>query len=1215
MSEPVEIEFLLKNRTKSGMAEVESGLDSVQQDASKTQAVIATLREEMQRLQQQVASMPTLDQSNNIAMIEALQAKIEELESDLARISKTAKSASTSTKNTTLVPKDAAKAQSTFNGLNMSIQQIAREMPSLAMGPQMFFLAISNNLPIFADQVKYARMEYEALTQAGQKATPVWKQILKSLFSWQTALATGIMLLVMYGKEIGNWISGLFGATDAVEQNREALERRLEVEKQANAEALKTQFNIRATMAAIERFNGTKDEERRKVEELNTKYGETFGYYDTLSEWYDTLKSKAEEYVRVMFMQAKAQSLISAAVKADEKVKEIEAVGPEEYRPFFGKGGKLSMFFGGSRFNQYGSDAAEIEYRKAIDEQKKIRDEALADAEFYQNSIQRIQEESGINHVVEGSVKDLENTIALKRKALKDITNKSDYEAALAEIKVYEDKLEAITGGKKKTGKTGDSDKSKAQSLEKLSDMELAARQRVEEQVVELMKEGYDKQRAEAELNFRKEKQRIDKEEQERLALYDKLKASGAKVSPADRLTITAQAATQRVQAAQLLDNQLAEIDKKEEEDNRKKLEKLLGQYQDYAAQREAIERKYNEDIAALRSQLGGGSDEQINRAIQVAEVSKQKDLSRVDAAEASEAFKDNDFLKRLFGDYSSMSFKALQDLIAQARQLREYLSGNGSAEGITFISPEDLANIEKSPADLDKLRKALDKLLKAGSGSSSNKWEGIFKTFEKGLAKLKGAKDFNDISDAIGSISGAASSAAGELSDMFEAMGDTQTADAIGGVQQVLGAVSNIGQGFAKGGIIGGVGAAIGEAANFIGQAFAAEARHQEALKEIERAKLDFQRQYNLALLEQNLLLEKATSVFGERQVEKAINAIDVFRQAYAQLKQEMAGSAAKGAEYAAMAGSAIDRFFYHGRLSKAAEAFRQGLGGLWDAQIVTGHKKTGLFGWGKGKDLYSSILEVYPELIDANGELDTTMLQTILDTRKMSDETRSYLENLIELKDVMDDAEEALENYLQQTFGPLGDGILDSITTALTEGGSALENFAGEAASVLENLGEQIAYSLFFADKFDKLESQLKNVYGGEGSPEDIANEAMEVIGNFYDGIGADMNLAQAWLEAWREKAEEMGFDLWQGTGASQSGRAGAVTTVTQEAFSRVEGLVTSIQIHAANIDYASEEEIVPALGQALDELHHINLNTGALPLILSLLTEIKRDGLKVN
>lgn len=1212
MSEPVEIEFLLKNRTKSGMAEMETGLDSMQQDASNTQAVIATLREEMQRLQQQVAAMPALDQSENIAMIEALQAKIEELESDLARISKTAKSASASAKNTTLVPKDAAKAQSTFSGLNMSIQQIAREMPSLAMGPQMFFLAISNNLPIFADQVKYARMEYEALTQAGQKATPVWKQILKSLFSWQSALSVGIMLLVMYGKEIGNWISGLFGATDAVEQNREALERRLEVEKQANAEALKTQFNIRTTMAAIERFNGTKDEERRKIEELNTKYGETFGYYDTLSEWYDTLKAKAEEYVRVMFMQAKAQSLISAAVKADEKVKEIEAFGPEEYRPFFGKGGKLSMFFGGSRFNQYGSDAAEIEYRKALDEQKKIRDEALADAEFYQNSIQRIQEENGINHVVEGSVKDLENTIALKRKALKDLTNKADYDAALAEIKAYEDKLEAITGGKKKTGKTGDSDESKTQSLEKLSDMELAARQRVEEQVVELMKDGYDKQRAEAELNFRKEKQRIEKEEQERLALYDKLKKSGAKVSPGDRMTITAQAATQRVQAAQLLDNQLAEINKKEEEENRKKLEKLLGQYQDYAAQREAIERKYNKDISALRSQLGGGYDEQINRAIQVAEATKQKDLSKVDAAEASEAFKDNDFLKRLFGDYSSMSFSSLQNLISQAKQLRDYLSGNGTAKGITFISPEDLSNIEKSPADLDRLRKALDKLLKAGSGSSSNKWEGIFRTFESGLAKLKGAKDFEDISDAMGSIGEAATSATGEIAKMFEEMGDTQTAEAVSGAQQVLGAVSNIGQGFAKGGIVGGIAAAVGEAANFIGQAFAAEARHQEALKEIERAKLDFQRQYNLALIEQNLLLQEATNVFGERQIEKAMNAIEVYRKALSDLKQELAGSAVRGLEYALISGTWYDRLF-GGVFTQAKNAYKKGLGGLWEAQIVTGHEKTGLFGWGKGRDVYSSILSVYPELIDANGELDTAMLQTILDTRKMSDDTRKYLENLIDLKDAMDEAEEALEDYLQQTFGSLGDGILDSITTALAEGGSALENFADEAASVLENLGEQIAYSLFFADKFDDLESQLKDVYGGEGSPEDIANEAMEVIGDFYDGIGSDMSAAQAWLEAWREKAEEMGFDLWQG-GTSQSGKAGAFTTMTQDQGTKLEGLFTSGQIHWASID-EKMDNAVSGLGGCLDVLGRIAANTNALPLMLALLQSVQRDGLKMK
>ena len=99
----------------------------------------------------------------------------------------------------------------------MSIQQIAREMPSLAMGPQMFFLAISNNLPIFADEVKRARVEYDNLVKSGEKGVPVWKQILSSLFSWQTALTTGIMLLVMYGDELVGWVKGLFSAKDGVD--------------------------------------------------------------------------------------------------------------------------------------------------------------------------------------------------------------------------------------------------------------------------------------------------------------------------------------------------------------------------------------------------------------------------------------------------------------------------------------------------------------------------------------------------------------------------------------------------------------------------------------------------------------------------------------------------------------------------------------------------------------------------------------------------------------------------------------------------------------------------------------------------------------------------------------------------------------------------------------------------------------------------------------
>lgn len=102
-----------------------------------------------------------------------------------------------------------------WNGLQVQIQQVARELPSLTMGANMFFLAISNNLPMLADEIKKARIEYAAARAEGQKATPVWKQLLSGIFSWQTALVVGITLLSAYGKEIISWVGSLFKAKDA----------------------------------------------------------------------------------------------------------------------------------------------------------------------------------------------------------------------------------------------------------------------------------------------------------------------------------------------------------------------------------------------------------------------------------------------------------------------------------------------------------------------------------------------------------------------------------------------------------------------------------------------------------------------------------------------------------------------------------------------------------------------------------------------------------------------------------------------------------------------------------------------------------------------------------------------------------------------------------------------------------------------------------------
>lgn len=1175
-----------------------------------------------------------------------------------------------------------------------------------------------------------------------------------------TAAASALMATLTLG--LSAVITGLIVLWDRYSDSQEAAaakaKERVEIEKEGRAQMIKTRFEIDSTLKSLKEFNGTKEQEKAKVEELNRKYGESFGYYNTIAEWYDVLLQKGEAYIQMLFLQAKVQALINKATEADEQVNTLQATPADKVKGATGGFGRWMAKVGGAQMGILPSEM-DREVDKSNEEVKarlvqaarEQRDAYLDEAKKLAEDIADLGKESGL-------------------------------------------------GGFIAPPKDGSGDVSKL--TQNLVDYETKARRRIEDTRISLMKEGFEKERAEAQNAFEQEKARIAKEEQERLQLYERLRKAGGKVTPGQKSTILAQAAAQRVQAARKLDHTLAEIDKKEEKADADHLENLLKTYKDYAAEREDAERKHDKAIAALRSHLSderlaalgkqmtdrfvgnvdllarpminaarlaekgwqdagegiatvfssqfgiddaagrrheilitpilpngdvlseeelnayideslngaedilkadtlglviavdvdpdgtagealhllqekyyalkqdtegnAASDARIRRALKVAEDTKNRELAdlsgllakyrdfeaqraeirrqgnediaaleeqrteanseqidraiavarqkieegirSVNDAEAASVSKDNGFLKQLFGDYSSMSFDKLRDLIAQAKQLQAYLNGKGSAEGITFISAAELKNIEKSPAELDKLRKALDKLLQTGKKGGTNKWENIFKTFEKGLAELKGANGIKDISGAIGTIGGAAADAAGELAAMFDQMGDTQTADAISGVQQVMSAVSNIGQGFAKGGLIGGIGAAIGEAANFIGQAFAAEARHREALKEIERAKLDFQRQYNLALLEQNLLLKEASNVFGERQIMKAANAMQVYKEALSQFEAEMKGSAPKMNWIERVTGDA------YGTYAARMAQYQEGIYGLASAQIVTGHKKTGLFGWGKGKDVYSSILAVFPELIDANGNLDTAMLQTILDTQKMSDETRKYLENLIELKDAMDEAEQALKDYLSETFGSLGDSVLDRVRDMAKGVTGVYDDMCDDIAAKLEELADQVVYSLFFADKFDKLQDDLKSIYSSGKSEEDIAYDVMDLLDDFYSGIGSNMDAAEAWMAEFAKRAEEMGYELWKPDGTTQSGRAGAFTAMTQDQGTKLEGLMTSLQMHGASVD-DKMDNIAEGLGASLDALNRIAKNTDALPLMLALWQAIKRDGLKVK
>ena len=698
----------------------------------------------------------------------------------------------------------------------------------------------------------------------------------------------------------------------------------------------------------------------------------------------------------------------------------------------------------------------------------------------------------------------------------------------------------------------------------------------IQQQQIDLKEEGSEKQLAQIRLNYDKRYQEIQKEERELLQkLQDEERKQWEKDNPDFKKknlqftsTITSLTPEQRAQ----FDKEYSLAYQKQEKDTQALLDKLLEKYRDYDAQRIAIEKQGNEEIAYLQSKRADANAEEIDRAIKVAQDKIKEGIQQINDTQAEAATKDNDFFKLLFGDVSSMSFGALQNLISQAKQLREYLSGNGDSKGITFISPEQLNAIGKSPAELDKLKKALDKLLGTNKEGNNNKWEGIFTTFKKGFAELKGAKGFKEISGAIGTISGAADEAAGELANMFDQMGNTEVADALSGMQQVMSAVSNIGQGFAKGGPLGGIGAAIGEAANFIGQAFAANARHKAALKEIMNGAIAQQREYNLLLMQQNLEYEKATTIFGVDAYSKATNAVKVMKEAVADLKEELAGTTE---QKKSQSKDALFKKFF-GVPNPQAE-LKKAYAGLANIEIKTGHKKTGLFGWGKGKDIYSSILDVYPQLVDANGKFDKSLAETIINTRTMSDESKAALQNMIDLAQQAEEAYNQLNDYFTDIFGELGESMTDALVDAFKNGTDAAKAFTDSVSDMLETLAKQMVYSVTLAPLMEKAQKEMMDVMQNTGlSDEQKFNKWTGILNSLVDDAVNQQGLANRLLEEYQQTAKDKGFDIFNpDSSTSQSATRGEYQTLSEDTGKALEGRATALQMSNEEIKKQAIEQ----------------------------------------
>lgn len=320
--QPVEIEFLIKNGTKATLEQITNDLNKVGRDGSHSIGATSTAFEDAQRqalvlcnlmgqLEGKIKELQTtpnnIDQSENIAQIDLLQKKVEELKLHIKQLEEVSE-------GTQVVPPSMPIAKRQFDGLHFSIQQMAREMPTLAMGPQMFFLAISNNLPIFSDELARARREYAELIKTGQKGTPVWKQVVKSLLSWQTAMTTGIMLLVMYGNEIVKSISDITGWGAAARKKREATEELIQAEKKMVDQAANAVTEITILSRAWHNLGTDMSAKKDFIAENASAFNKLGVSINNVTEAENLLVANKQAFIDAQF--AKAESVVLAEVAA-----------------------------------------------------------------------------------------------------------------------------------------------------------------------------------------------------------------------------------------------------------------------------------------------------------------------------------------------------------------------------------------------------------------------------------------------------------------------------------------------------------------------------------------------------------------------------------------------------------------------------------------------------------------------------------------------------------------------------------------------------------------------------------------------------------------------------------------------------------------------------------------------------------------------------------
>lgn len=583
---------------------------------------------------------------------------------------------------------------SSWNGLQMQVQQIARELPNAALGLNMFIIAISNNLPMLIDEIKRTSDEVQRLRMEGQKTVSVWKQLMGAVFSWQTAVVVGITILTAYRNEISDWVASLFRGKKALDGIISVQDKLRIAQKGAIRDTIEERIKLELLYKAATDNKKAMEERIVAANELKSTFPKLFDNYTKEQ----IMTGNAKDAYRLLTAQiiatAKAKRVMNEVTKAATNYEETEF----------------------KRLNQvYTVEKARAEYQKFVDTGLS-RTEAGIDAkkklEAEEATLKALKEQS-IQY--KNQMNDLEKLVDVKALVNDPGKNNKAYDDEKKKVEEYAEYIKKIT-----------------EDLSK-SKIELIADGR-EREIAEISKEYYDrikeiKGRTDEEIELRKNLETLKgKAIAEINDKYDKELLEIEKTN---------------------LENRLASIgeNSNEELDKRLNLQIQLNNMMRDAEIKDA--EKNGEDVVAIRMKYMQRENSLIMRNLQERIGLIEANTDKVVNEQETSALKEANIIKKQYanGEISKEDYeKKLYDIgVKYAKARLETLMKEAEAE-MSLLDP----NSEKYQELEDRLANLQARINGINYDDATKKREEWIGKFKEGLSGMNSAAR-----DALGETAG----------------------------------------------------------------------------------------------------------------------------------------------------------------------------------------------------------------------------------------------------------------------------------------------------------------------------------------------------------------------------------------------------------------------------------------------------------------------------